>query len=63
MNKIQTKEVRAELHRVLENMNIPKIRFDDLGWLNQNMVISHSEHPNFILATWLLSKLKGNANE
>jgi len=63
MNEIQTKEVRTELHRVLRNMNIPKTKFDDLGWLNQNIVISHSEHPNFILATWLLSKLKGKVNE
>jgi hypothetical protein len=63
MNEIQTKEVRTELHRVLENMDIPKMRFDDLGWLTRNIGINNSNHPNFILATWLIEKLKESKNE
>ena len=58
MNKIQRKEVEQELHRVLENMDIPKLRFNDIAWLDRNIGINNSEHPNFLLATWLISKLK-----
>ena len=58
MNDIQREEVRQELHRVLNNMDIPKLRFDDLGWLDRNIAINNSDHPNFILATWLISILK-----
>jgi hypothetical protein len=39
-------------------MDIPKMRFDDLGWLTRNIGINNSNHPNFILATWLIEKLK-----
>lgn len=63
MNEIQEQEVRQELHRVLENMDIPKLRINDIGWLDRNIAINNSDHPNFILATWLIKKLKEHQNE
>lgn len=63
MNEIQTKEVKNELHRVLKGMDVPILRFDDLGWLTRNLGINNSNHPNFILATWLVTKLKESENE
>jgi hypothetical protein len=63
MNEIQTKEVKNELNRVLSGMDIPKLRFDDLKWLDRNLAINNAEHPNFLLATWLIKKLKESNNE
>lgn len=63
MNEIQTKEVKTELQRVLSGMDIPKLRFDDLKWLDRNLAINNSNHPNFILATWLIKKLKDSSND
>jgi hypothetical protein len=63
MNEIQTQEVKNELYRVLENMDIPKLRFNDIGWLDRNIGINNSNHPNFLLASWLITKLKESKNE
>ena len=63
MNSIQTQEVKQELHRILAGMDIPEFRFDDLNWLNRNMQIDNSNHPNIILAVWLVTKLRESSNE
>lgn len=58
MNEIQKNEIKRELHRYLKSMDIPKLRFDDVNWLDRNIAINNSDHPNFLIATWLIKKLK-----
>lgn len=58
MNKIQENEIKRELHRYLNSMDIPKLRFNDVNWLDRNIGINNSNHPNFLIASWLIKKLK-----
>ena len=47
-----------ELHKILEGMNIPKLRFNDLPWLNRNIEIYNSKHPDLMLAKQLIQNLQ-----
>lgn len=57
MDKIVQNEIERELARVLENMDVPKFRFKDIGWLKRNIHINNSNHPNILLAQWLIRNL------
>ena len=63
MNNIQVKEVKNELHRILSGMDIPEDKFDDLHWLSRNIEMNNNNHPNIILASWLIRKLRVSENE
>ena len=63
MNTIQKNEVMQELHRVLNVMDVPKDMFDDINWLDCNLAVNNDNHPNYLLAQWLIKKLKENENE
>ena len=58
MNEIQKQEIQNELNKILERMDIPKGRFNDVGWLSRNIRINNSDHPNILLAEWLIKKMK-----
>lgn len=58
MNEIQRKEIQSELYRVLNNMDIPEMRFNDLNWLDENIATNNQNHPNFNHAKWLIQKLR-----
>jgi hypothetical protein len=51
-----------KLHNLLCNMDLPEQKktsnhFADLLWLDRNMWIRNSDHPNFTMADSLLKKL------
>lgn len=54
----------CELENLLETLDLPKKRLNDLKWLNRNIHFKNSNHPNFKqvrkLLTNLLKKLKND---
>ncbi len=46
-----------ELHKILQGMDIPNLRFNDLPWLNRNIQINNSKHPDLMLAKQLIRNL------
>lgn len=46
-----------ELQDALNGMDIPQMRKRDIGWLNRNISINNSNHPNFLKATWLIKQI------
>lgn len=47
-----------ELHKILEGMDIPILRYNDLPWLNRNIEINNSKHPDLMLAKLLIQNLQ-----
>lgn len=41
-----TENMWQELRDILSNMEIPPDRFDDIFWLNRNIGIRNSQHPD-----------------
>ena len=41
-----TENMWQELRDILSNMEIPLDRFDDIFWLNRNIGIRNSQHPD-----------------
>lgn len=35
------------LHSLIEGMDVPSLRKSDIGWLNRNLGVRNSNHPNF----------------
>ena len=59
MNKEQT---QSTLKEILEGMDVPEMRKDvtnaaNLRWLNRNIMIRNSEHPNAVQALVLAGRL------
>lgn len=46
-----------QLQDLLIGMDIPMTRKKDIGWLNRNIQINNSEHPNILKALWVLREL------
>lgn len=56
-------ELSLELSRILETMDVPPARKEDLGWLTRNLAFRNWQHPQFDSAMSLiaqLAKLKKN---
>lgn len=49
-----------KLFTLLETMDVPDNRKDDYKWLNRNLGIRNSTHPNFELAKSLIKTLLNN---
>ena len=50
-------ELSLELSRILETMDVPPARKEDLGWLMRNLAVRNGEHPDFDTAKRLISQL------
>ena len=46
-----------ELQELLHGMDIPENRKSDIGWLNRNLAIRNSDHPNFEPAISVIKSL------
>ena len=46
-----------ELELILDSMDIPEMRRQDLGWLNRNLAVRNSNHPDFMRAMQLIKEL------
>jgi len=55
-------EQRRILDLLLENMDVPEMRRNDLGWLTRNLAIRNSEHPGFELASDIVRRLSRSGN-
>ena len=51
-------EKRKILDYIVEHMDVPEMRRNDLGWLSRNLAIRNSEHPGFELAESLIRSLR-----
>lgn len=51
-------EKRKILDYIIEHMDVPEMRRNDLGWLSRNLAIKNSEHPGFELAESLIRSLR-----
>jgi len=51
-------EVILELSPILDSMDIPETRKEDLGWLNRNLGIRNSNHPEYEKAMSLIKELR-----
>ena len=51
-----------ELKQILDTMDVPKFRKDNLRWLSRNLAIRNSNHPDFEKAKQLITKLSGEDN-
>lgn len=47
-----------ELENILMHMDIPKLRIKDLNWLNRNLAINNSNHPDFEKAINLIKQIQ-----
>lgn len=47
----------CKLQSLLKNMTLPSGRLDDFKWLNRNLGIQNSKHPNYTEARELLTKI------
>ena len=47
-----------ELQQLLERMDVPTLRRNDMGWLTRNLGIRNSEHPDFNRAIELIKQSK-----
>ena len=50
-------ELKEELEKLTRKMDIPVFRRSSVPWLQRNMAIRNSEHPNFEKAKVLVLKL------
>lgn len=57
MNKTRIEKIRIQLHALLDSMEVPPDRFDDLGWLTANLQIRNRHHANFLEAYFLACQL------
>ena len=48
---------KLSLERILETMDVPEARKDDMRWLSRNLAIRNSEHSQFDEASSLIKKL------
>lgn len=46
-----------ELQELLHGMDVPENRKNDIGWLNRNLFIRNSVHPNFEQAVVIIKQL------
>lgn len=60
--KLEREQMIELLQDALIGMSIPDLRKKDIGWLNRNIAINNSEHPNFIKAKWLINQLMKEEN-
>jgi len=49
-----------KLTQLLDNMDVPEGRKNDLNWLARNLAIRNSEHPDFTKAKNLVSELRNS---
>jgi hypothetical protein len=50
-------EDKLALERILESMDVPPARKEDLRWLSRNIAFRNWQHPQFNDATALIAKL------
>lgn len=55
-------EDKLALERILESMDVPPARKEDLRWLSRNIAIRNWQHPQFNEATALISALLRSEN-
>lgn len=53
---------KRELAQILDGMDVPAARKNDLGWLGRNLGINNAEHPNLARAKELVNELRKQAN-
>jgi hypothetical protein len=51
-----------DLHAILQGMDIPSGRFNDVNWLLRNMQIRNANHPSFAQAYDLCHQIKKEIN-
>lgn len=61
--KLTREQLLDNLQEVLIGMKVPSQRTKDIGWLDRNLAIYNSDHPNFLKAVWLIKQLKGDNNK
>lgn len=49
--------MREELHELLDRMDVPEQRKDDLRWLVRNLAVRNGKHPDFPEAQQLIRQL------
>ena len=49
---------RRILDVLIENMDVPEMRRNDLNWLSRNLAIRNSDNPGFELAETLIKSLR-----
>ncbi len=54
---MEKQQLMDQLQDLLIGMDIPMTRKKDIGWLNRNIQINNSEHPNILKALWVLREL------
>ena len=54
---MEKEQLMEQLQDLLIGMDIPMARKKDIGWLNRNIQINNSEHPNILKALWVLREL------
>lgn len=57
-----TRKLHIELASILDDMDVPKHREQDFHWLNRNLSIRNSTHPNFPEAMKIIKELLKNWN-
>lgn len=49
---------RERLTKLLDQMDVPKNRYNDYGWLQRNLNINNYYHPNILDALALVKRLR-----
>ena len=51
-------DVTIELQRLLDGMDVPKLRRWDLAWLRRNLAVRNGDHPDFARVMELVKRLE-----
>jgi hypothetical protein len=51
-------EDKLALEKILETMDVPPARKEDLGWLLRNLPFRNWQHPDFDIAMEIIARLK-----
>lgn len=62
LNKSRIDHLFDLLEVALIGMDIPKERMKDIGWLNRNIHVNNSNHPNLEKANWTIKNIMKEQN-